>query len=363
MLAQAASLFFLLDSATSHMILNTPYPYNYQHSTPLVQVSPLGNLPFPCQGLSTIEQTTTLTAGSTQFVNFTGGAQHGGGSCAFSMTYEYPPPADKSKWKTIYTLIGGCPVSAVGNLPAAAPDAQGRADSPHCGNDSGVECVRQFEVPIPKDMPSGNATFAWTWYNAMGNRELYMSCAPVQVAGGSEDTTFFDTLPEIFVANIPGECVTAEGILNIPNPGQYGRVLQEPTAGAEGNCPKVDGVPVFEDDGPTSPDPSVSISTSTSTSPAKVSSTSVVAVPSGFTTVTTSKASSASPPASTMASAPPANTGSPSGGSETALDGCADGAVVCLTPGFFGICDGEQVVPQPLAAGTACRDGAIGYAK
>ena len=178
-----------LGLAHGHMIMNTPHPYNL-HSAPLLQVNPLGaDFPFPCQGRSTVEQVTPLKAGETQRVAFTGGAQHGGGSCQFSLTYEYPPPADKSKWRTIYTLIGGCPVSAAGNLPAAQPDAEGRADSPQCGDDTGVECIREFQVPIPRGLPSGNATFAWTWFNKIGNRELYMNCAPVAITGGADEET------------------------------------------------------------------------------------------------------------------------------------------------------------------------------
>lgn len=348
-----------LGLAHGHMIMNTPHPYNL-HSAPLLQVNPLGaDFPFPCQGRSTVEQVTPLKAGETQRVAFTGGAQHGGGSCQFSLTYEYPPPADKSKWRTIYTLIGGCPVSAAGNLPAAQPDAEGRADSPQCGDDTGVECIREFQVPIPRGLPSGNATFAWTWFNKIGNRELYMNCAPVAITGGADegDTTFFDTLPQMFVANIPGECTTNNGVLNIPNPGEFGRVLEQPASGSEGSCPKAAGVPVFEGDGgaavPSVPEPepeSAPTTTATTTGPPAATQSQ----PSGFVTITTSVATAhttatilpAVPPSELQPAVPAA--------------GCSpDGAIICIGTTQFAICDHGRAVPQALAAGTTCSNGVI----
>ncbi|KAK3361635.1 hypothetical protein B0T24DRAFT_691550 [Lasiosphaeria ovina] len=336
----------LLGVASGHMIMNTPTPYNLHHSTPLVQVSPLGpGLPFPCQGNQDIEQVTTITAGATQLVNFTGGAQHGGGSCQFSLTYEYPPPADKSKWKTIYTLIGGCPVSAAGNLPTAGTDADGRADSVHCGNDSGTECIRQFEIPIPKGVPSGNATFAWTWYNKIGNRELYMNCAPVSITDGASDTTFFDALPQMFVANIPGECTTNNGVLNIPNPGSFGKVLEQPAPDSEGTCEKAAGIPTFD---------------SAADSGSGSGSGSGSAPPPPPPPPATTSSSDATPPAATDAATstppPPTATETPAGGSGSCSP---DGAIVCLEPGFFGICDHGFAVKQALAPGTTCAGGQI----
>ncbi|KAK3349835.1 hypothetical protein B0T25DRAFT_624260 [Lasiosphaeria hispida] len=338
----------LLGLANGHMIMNTPYPYNFHKSSPLLQVNPLGEgFPFPCQGVSTIEETTSITAGQPQLVKFTGGAQHGGGSCQFSLTYEYPPPADKSKWKTIYTLIGGCPVSAAGNLPAASPDQDGRANSPQCGSDSGVECIRQFNIPIPKDIPNGNATFAWTWLNKMGNREIYMSCAPVSITGGSDDAAFFDALPQMFVANIPGECTTGNGVMNIPNPGQFGKVLEQPTPGSEGSCPKADGIPTFDGaaNPPSGPSPNPGDKPQAPPAPAQ---------PTTFATITTTATPPAPAPAAPTTDSPSPGSGSVGGGT------CSPGgAIVCIGGTHFGICDHGHTVPQPLAPGTTCSGGVI----
>jgi hypothetical protein len=170
-------LFF--DAASAHMVMNSPRPYNFLQGDNLVIVDPLSATnPFPCQGrFDSVEQVTVMTAGQNTLVNFTGGAQHGGGSCQFSITYDFPPPTDQSKWKTIFTIIGGCPVDeASQNLPPLGPQAayRGREDSVHCGNDFGTQCIRQFDIPIPKQMTNGRATFAWTWFNNIGNREMYM---------------------------------------------------------------------------------------------------------------------------------------------------------------------------------------------
>ncbi|KKY29572.1 hypothetical protein UCDDA912_g10510 [Diaporthe ampelina] len=174
-----------------------PHPYNLG-TAPLLQVAPLSaELPFPCQGRTEhAEQRTTLTAGTTQTVRFWIAAVHGGGSCQFSVTYDYPPPADPARWKTIYTIIGDCPAKAAGNLPTIERDKDGRENGPQCGNDSGSECVRQFDIPIPEGIRnSENATFAFTWFNRIGNREMYMNCAPVTIVGGTNDKELMDSLP------------------------------------------------------------------------------------------------------------------------------------------------------------------------
>jgi hypothetical protein len=369
--------------ARGHMIMNTPTPYNYHGTSQLIQVNPLGeSFPFPCQGVFDVVSKTQITAGTTQLVNFTGGAQHGGGSCQFGLTYDNPPSTDKSKFKTIYTLIGGCPVDAAGNLPVTGRDQDGRADSAHCGNDSGKECIRQFEIPIPKDLPNGDATFVWSWFNEIGNREMYMNCAPVTITGGSSDTAFLDGLEEMFVANIAGECTTGPGILNIPNPGKYGKVLKQPTPGSEGSCPKAAGIPTFEGDtgsgsgsgggnGSSSvvPPPLSSstpaISTpAASTSDAAVSSTVRSALPTsiaGNGTTSTGGASSSSAAASSTVVAPTPTPTSGSGSGSNGRQPCSgeDGALDCFSPTLFGLCDHGMAIPQPVAPGTTCTNGKI----
>ena len=83
--------------------------------------------------------------------------------------------------------------------------------------------TQQYDFTIPSFAPSGNALFAWTWFNEIGNREMYMSCAQVQIVGSSatrrsrakRQSTFtnMSSLPNIWRANIAGldQCVTVEG--------------------------------------------------------------------------------------------------------------------------------------------------------
>ncbi|KAL8719854.1 MAG: hypothetical protein Q9181_008004 [Wetmoreana brouardii] len=122
----------------------------------------------------------------------------------------------------IHSIEGGCPAKAAGNLPENA-------------NGDGAA---KFQYSIPQGINPGEYTLAWTWFNKIGNREMYMNCAPVTVTGGSKkrdthcanataeygsdeafdkrDTSF----PEMFKANIMPDCKTKDSTdLQFPNPG------------------------------------------------------------------------------------------------------------------------------------------------
>ncbi|KAH7634605.1 hypothetical protein B0T09DRAFT_296407 [Sordaria sp. MPI-SDFR-AT-0083] len=249
----AAAALLLFTSVQGHMVMNTPYGYSlYKGSGPeLVQVNPLdgGLYKYPCQNHHRVEQRSTVKAGDLQLVNFTGGAQHGGGSCQFSISYDDPEQTNgwntSATFKTIYTIIGGCPAKFSeaqeklgSNLPlVAGKDPSQRDETLHCNDDAKEDCTRSFLVPIPDFLPPGKATFAWTWFNKIGNREMYMNCAPIDITGGTPSKENFNKLPNIFIANIPGQkdipgydgCVTSEGVnvVNIPYPGEFGRVLDK----------------------------------------------------------------------------------------------------------------------------------------
>lgn len=153
-----ATTFLFLGHVHGHMIMNTPVPYNL-NIQPLLQVDPIsgGQYPFPCHNHYSFTSRTLVEAGSATLVNFTGAAQHGGGSCQFSISYDEPTGGgswNKSvKFKTIYTIIGGCPAVFTDeqhNLPIVGLDPNRREDGKHCGDDVGVDCTRQFMIPIPK---------------------------------------------------------------------------------------------------------------------------------------------------------------------------------------------------------------------
>ncbi|KAJ4316145.1 hypothetical protein N0V84_008001 [Fusarium piperis] len=395
-----------LTGAWAHVIMLEPHPFNLD-TAPFVQVDPLGpEAPFPCQGRTEhAEEITKVTAGSTQKVKFWGSAVHAGGSCQFSVSYGKTPSKDVKGWRTIYTIIGGCPAEAQGNIPSITKDPQGREHGPECGNDTGKECIREFDIPIPKDMQNGAAVFAWTWFNKLGNREMYMNCAPIEVVGGKDDSSFVDTLPPPFVANIPGQCTTGQGIVGFPEPGDYGKVLEPQSADGSSQCPAAVEPnfkePAGGDAAPAKPEtpskPASSIAAQPSVpSPAQPSAPvpqqpsqappqPSVSAPAGSTLATSAAASptqqpgapsagESAPVASSVtkptpssqpaASAPaPSADDSPSGNRPwwaVGMEPCpVPGQLVCLSPTFFGLCNRGWALPQAVPPGTKCLDGQI----
>lgn len=147
----------LVSGIQAHVVMNTPESYGLHEGTPLLQVNPLDGVTykhprstdnFHHNGLTVME------AGNVTNVNFTGGAQHGGGSCQFSITYDTPDNGqlnEKTRFKTIYTIIGCCPAqftNEMANLPAPYHDAEQRLDTEHCGNDTEFNGMRNFLVPL-----------------------------------------------------------------------------------------------------------------------------------------------------------------------------------------------------------------------
>lgn len=163
---------------------------------------------FPCRDASVLQAIGTEAGtavdswaqGSAQSITITGGAFHGGGSCQFSLSYD-----QGSTFKVIKSYIGNCPST--------------NGDS-------------SYDITVPNDAPSGEAVFAWSWFNKIGNREMYMNCAIVNIGGSSKRevkseenvkrAAAFSLRPNIFVANIDGAsgCRTQEMIdVDFPNPG------------------------------------------------------------------------------------------------------------------------------------------------
>jgi len=114
-----------------------------------------------------------------------------GGSCQISLSYD-----NGATFNVIHSMIGGCPLKT------------------------------SYDFTVPKDAPNGKKVLlAWTWFNKVGNREMYMNCAVVDVVGGSDGKTL--NTPEIFRADtFGGTCITPEGVdFVFENPGdsvEYG---------------------------------------------------------------------------------------------------------------------------------------------
>ncbi|KAL8649969.1 MAG: hypothetical protein Q9210_004098, partial [Variospora velana] len=203
----------IITTASAHIIMENPVPYGSPDSNPLLA----DGSDFPCkqsEDVYKVVKQNIMPVGQPQTLSFIGQATHGGGSCQISLTTDKQPTKD-SVWKVIETIEGGCPSSHPGNL---GDDPTGR------GTDT-------FNFSIPPMIPPGDYTLAWTWFNKIGNREMYMNCAPVTVTGGtqrrlkrfthhgrrhvhgapvSKRAEAMASLPDMFVANIGNGCATAE---------------------------------------------------------------------------------------------------------------------------------------------------------
>jgi hypothetical protein len=188
------------------MVMNTPVPYG--RST--LSNSPLlaNGADFPCKlrpGVYDAEGASNVYAlGSTQPLRFTGQAVHGGGSCQISITYDRQPTKD-SVWKVIKSIEGGCPAQGWdGNM----------------GGDAGAADPFEYQFTIPSDIPTGNGTIAWTWFNKVGEREMYMNCGPISLTGTSGSQANFHSYPDMFKANINNGCIVPENKdVVFPDPG------------------------------------------------------------------------------------------------------------------------------------------------
>ncbi|WVW85447.1 hypothetical protein I302_107485 [Kwoniella bestiolae CBS 10118] len=194
------SSLLLASVAFAHCQLAWPYPLHsplnpatpeaikdYSMTSPLVASGT-----YPCKGYinnpsSDMGSVATLAAGSSMNYTIAGTATHGGGSCQISMSYD-----QGSTWNVIYSVVGGCLVDGMTST-----------------------------ITIPSEAPSGEALFAWGWFNRQGNREMYHNCASVTITNGGSGLNSND-FPTPFVANANvNECATIENVdVVFPNPGK-----------------------------------------------------------------------------------------------------------------------------------------------
>ncbi|POR36024.1 Uncharacterized protein TPAR_03766 [Tolypocladium paradoxum] len=193
--------------ACAHMKMSNPVPYGKSS----LENGPLDSSgsDFPCkmrEGVYDLQGASNVYGqGSTQQLAFIGSAVHGGGSCQISVTTDLQPTKN-SVWKVIKSIEGGCPAKGqTGNMEGGA----------------GVADPYKYDFTIPEKLATGNYTLAWTWFNKVGNREMYMNCAPLTVTGSGGSSGFMSTLPDMFVANVGNGCETeATTDVQFPNPGQ-----------------------------------------------------------------------------------------------------------------------------------------------
>ena len=209
--------------SSGHMLVSYPPALRWEGNpnVPTTEIdydltSPL-NSNFPCKGyqndLGSDLGAAVATWEASGSYNFTllGSATHNGGSCQASLSY------DKGQsFTVIHSYIGDCPVN-----------------SPPGGS---------FPFTVPSDAPAGAALFAWTWFNNVGNREMYMNCASVMITSGpakAELTTNvpFSERPSILVANVQNGCTTIAGTdVVFPNPGSDVTDVSTRPGGIVGIC-------------------------------------------------------------------------------------------------------------------------------
>jgi hypothetical protein len=247
---------------SAHMIMSSPKPFAGVQQSPLSE----DGSNFPCQmtagGSYQSQGSTTMAKGAPQELAFIGQAVHGGGSCQVSITYDTAPNKN-SVWKVIKSIQGGCPAkNQEGNMGGSATAAD----------------PFTYQFQIPDDVPTGNATIAWTWLNRIGNREYYMNCAPISITGGSGDKANFDALPDMLVANIPAitSCTTKDldgKDYRYPNPGNsVDNFNMTPLVDLKGDCGKVATGGSGSGSGPSKPSSAAPVEAPT-TSPTKPSPT------------------------------------------------------------------------------------------
>ncbi|RFU75664.1 extracellular [Trichoderma arundinaceum] len=219
--ALAAVVLGLASVANGHMEMKSPPPFRSKYNPnagsdiDYSMTSPLSasGSDYPCKGYQKLlgtpagKSVVTWAPGGSYGFTITGSASHGGGSCQASLSY------DKGQtWKVIHSYIGGCPPQEDSN----------------------------WNFTVPSDAPSGDALFAWTWFNNIGNREMYMNCAAVTIGAGKKRaaSTPFASRPDAFVANVGDNVCTFEGKdVEFPQPGpEVSRNSQGTAPPGQGSC-------------------------------------------------------------------------------------------------------------------------------
>ncbi|KAI1284592.1 hypothetical protein F5Y07DRAFT_8948 [Xylaria sp. FL0933] len=369
----------LVAAVNGHMIMKTPAPFDPAK----LNNSPLdaSGSDFPCKFSPGVYDATggtvnTFELGSSQPLSFIGSAVHGGGSCQVVMTYDNPPTKD-SKWKVIHSIEGGCPAKNVaGNLP----------EDPN-GTGAGT-----YTFKIPEDIPTGKGSIGWTWFNRIGNREMYMNCGALELTGKGGDQANFDKLPDMVVLNIGSHPQTPEGVdykFAEPGPsvedntGPYGvATCSQDGCQAGGSSGSGSGSGSGSDSGSGSGSATTSAAASPSSTPAAgngggvflttptgSAATSTPAATSSAAATTTAAAATTTAAASSSAAASPSATpsASPATGSGSGSSGSATTAgTACSSEGMWNCVDGSSYqqcasgqwsAVMPMAAGTKCTPG------
>lgn len=334
---------------------------------------------FPCHGVAPEAPVATYLPGTSQSLKIKGSAVHGGGSGQMVITYD-TNPSKKTVFRVMTSYMGDHPIKAAGNLSPADRDPKSLKSELELWK------LNPLSFTVPKGLPKGKAVVAWTWFNRIGNREMYMHCATVIIGGEETSTRAFEALPGMFKANIGGGCLVPEQVTAIdfkhPGPEVFGKGITpvpcgEPSitgSGASGPAPVAGGNYGPKDNSsvggsvtPTKtgtsspPQPTevtagdegvlttyVTITPSVTVAPSAIPSNKVhlqTSLPSAPTTLA----------ASTISDNLPQKTG------EATVEACTpEGQVTCGENRTWYMCgSGRKQFMGSLAAGTTCTEGKI----
>ncbi|KAF7937790.1 uncharacterized protein EAE97_007586 [Botrytis byssoidea] len=350
----------------AHMSMTWPLPFRSALNPNAVQsqidysiTAPLAasGANFPCKyndmGTAGGKSVVTWSAGQTANWTVGTGAIHGGGSCQVALSYD-----SGKTFKVIHSYIGSCPTA--------------------------VSSSADFTVPA--DAPAGEAMFAWTWQNQIGNREFYMSCAAVTIEGTkarAAPAVAFSARPDLFLVNLGNGCTSVEGkAVNYPNPGPDADVTRKTSDSGTftGTCGPVNGVASSGSDasgstsgstgGQSSSAPAAPVSSAPAVgapyAPVPVASSSttpvsIVILPTIAASSTLSSATiiATSVPASpTSGTTSPSSSGTSSGALQASVDGLCSAGKTCTGSGFGPCCSKDGFCGIGDAwCGTGCQPG------
>ena len=367
-----------------HMIMATPPPYGSPDNSPLNA----DGSNFPCKATSNSGGTVTnIAIGSSQKLSFLGESVHGGGSCQISLTTD-TPATKSSTWMVIHSIEGGCP-------------ARNQAGNIGLDNSASALDPDNYDFSIPAGIAPGAYTLAWTWFNKVGNREMYMNCASIRVTAASSkrETSLNETqdyaapelseratasFPAMFVANIPvSDCTTAQGAdVKFPNPGasvesasaNKANILVPPTGpkcGAAGSSSNASSNTQASnaDSSEVSGDATASSSgaaAAPTTTPSMSAAAPAVAVSPSVPAASPSAVFSALAPADSFSSSNATTASSGTASISSSTGSCTTpGQSICAPDGLqIGTCTTESTVTWiPVAAGTKCAGGYMVAAK
>jgi hypothetical protein len=190
-----------------------PVPYNFDSSDNSPLEAAGSNFPCKITGDYTVTKENYMVKGETQSMTFHGGTTHGGGSCQISLTSDRAP-SNSTTWSVIMSIEGGCMDETESNSNIGTSATMVTPFSPN--------------FTIPDSIDAGEYTIAWTWFNRIGSREMYMNCAPITITESSSSKKRSESaavekrsseFPPLFIANING-CLTEEMYdIRFPNPG------------------------------------------------------------------------------------------------------------------------------------------------